>query len=358
MIQKLKRKYRCVTTLVSIVFMIAGLVFMVAGIDDVRMAFSKAVPLEEVNLDELHTMKVEATISYVVDYYSYSTEDDETVGKEYFIPVGEEEYIGLVLSGKNMQRADANMEATWAYMDGDMGAQDNIEPFTMKGVIQPLKGESLRFFNEYVDAIEGMSESEKEIFLPYAITAADPVFVTLLPEFFGLMFIVAAVIFVILGAKANNLKEVRKYCEATGNREMAEQKLEQLWASGAGTKEIKLSNELLLAVTGTRVFLAETKDIVWIYQHITKHSVNFIPTGKTYAIKVCLANGKDLMIPMNGKKRADENMEFITRTIPYVLIGYDEQLSKAYIHDRASVVRTVEERRSEFFGQQQFPGVQ
>lgn len=358
MFQKLKRKYLTQMVLFAAIFAIIGLVFIVGGIDGVKIAFSKPVPLEDVDLDRISTMKVTATIDYVMDYYSFSTEGSETVGKEYFIPVGEEEYMGLVLSGGNMYQADANMEATWAYLEGDMDAQDDIEPFTITAVIKPLEGESLRFFHEYVDAIENMSESEKEIFLPYALTENESVFTALLPVVFGLAFIAGAVICFVLGIKENNLKAVRKYCEATGNKEMAEQKLEQLWATGAGTKEVKLSNDLLLAVVGTKAFLADTKDIVWVYQHVTKHSVNFIPTGKTYAIKVCLANGRDLLIPMGGKKRADENIELIAGTIPYVLIGYDEQLSKAYIHDRASVIRAVEERRNEFFGQQQFPGAQ
>jgi hypothetical protein len=87
-------------------------------------------------------------------------------------------------------------------------------------------------------------------------------------------------------------------------------------------------------------------DMLWGYKKITKHSVNFIPTGKTYeAIITCYGGAATI----TGKeKRVDEILAYAQTRAPWAIHGYSAELATAFAKRQQEFVTAVEGRRQDW----------
>ena len=92
------------------------------------------------------------------------------------------------------------------------------------------------------------------------------------------------------------------------------------------------------------------QDVVWGYKKVTKHSVNFIPTGKSYeALVMCY--GGSATIP--GKEaRVNELLAFAQQRAPWAVFGYSDQLAGIWNKTQNEFLRQVEVRRQEWQAKQ------
>jgi hypothetical protein len=92
------------------------------------------------------------------------------------------------------------------------------------------------------------------------------------------------------------------------------------------------------------------EEIVWMYKKVTKHSVNFIPTGKTY--EVVLYNSQGKTITLSGsfmrEKKVDFILDSIYQRVPWIITGYDNDLVKTWNSNSAAFVQAVRERRNSY----------
>jgi hypothetical protein len=90
--------------------------------------------------------------------------------------------------------------------------------------------------------------------------------------------------------------------------------------------------------------IARLEDMAWVYKKITKHSVNFIPTGKTYEALLWTRGGK--MISVSGKEpQVDQMLRTIASRCPWVVAGFSAELENAWTKDRAGFIAAVNARR-------------
>jgi uncharacterized protein DUF6709 len=88
------------------------------------------------------------------------------------------------------------------------------------------------------------------------------------------------------------------------------------------------------------------QDVLWGYKKITKHSVNFIPTGKTYEAIVACYGGT---ATIRGKeKKVHELLEFVQQRAPWAMFGYSDELSSLFNKRRQEFASSVEQRRQEW----------
>jgi hypothetical protein len=87
-------------------------------------------------------------------------------------------------------------------------------------------------------------------------------------------------------------------------------------------------------------------DLLWAYKKTTKHSVNFIPTGRTYeAILACYGGTATI----TGKeKRVEEILEFAGQRAPWAILGYSEELATHFNKKTQDFAGAVEQRRREW----------
>jgi hypothetical protein len=84
-------------------------------------------------------------------------------------------------------------------------------------------------------------------------------------------------------------------------------------------------------------------DLVWVYKKVTKHSVNFIPTGKTYSM-VLAGRHRQRIEEQMKEKAVNEMLEDLTARVPWALFGFTQDLEKAWRKDPAGVIAAVDSR--------------
>jgi hypothetical protein len=103
--------------------------------------------------------------------------------------------------------------------------------------------------------------------------------------------------------------------------------------------------------------ISHVEDVVWMYKKVTKHSVNFIPTGKTYEVVLHTNRGRQINLQGTflGEKNADFLLENIFRRVPWIIAGYDDELIGAWNADARAFIQAVSERRADFLRQTATP---
>jgi hypothetical protein len=106
-----------------------------------------------------------------------------------------------------------------------------------------------------------------------------------------------------------------------------------------------LSDTYLVRSTTFAFDLLRTHDLLWAYKKITKHSVNFIPTGKSYeAILSCYGGSA---VVKAKEKVIDAILTFAHQRAPWAVIGYSDELAGLFNKQQAEFVAAVEQRRAE-----------
>ena len=112
----------------------------------------------------------------------------------------------------------------------------------------------------------------------------------------------------------------------------------------------RLGNKYLVQSGFFGIDVVRVQDLLWAYKKITKHSVNFIPTGKSYeAVVNCY--GRTATIP--GKEKSiDQVLLFLQSKAPWAVHGFSDELQKVWTKNQAEFVAAVEDRRREQAQQQ------
>jgi hypothetical protein len=95
--------------------------------------------------------------------------------------------------------------------------------------------------------------------------------------------------------------------------------------------------------------LLRLSDLLWAYKRVTRHSVNFIPTGKTYgAVFACYGGGAEVKGP---ETTVDSVLTFAAERAPWAVFGFSEELSKLFSQETQDFCAAVEQRRHEWVQQ-------
>lgn len=354
MIRTLKRKSVLYSFLIGSVFWAVALIVLICNLDSIQACFAKPVKLNELKAKDIKEgVRVEADIYLIYDYYAYYEDNGKTISKEYLIPVGNSEYMGMVCEGTYMYTADSNMEIYWNYLDGKDISENSLQTMRVEGTIMPITGESLQLYNEYIDGLQ-LTKEDKKYFLPYALmvdylgdsTGNDLIFSAI---FCAFMVIVGIAMF-FKHISGSNIKELENYCAKKGDRQMQIERIEQFYEGEAAVCNIRLSPEYFMAVKNAKVFFAEVTDLLWVYPYVIQHSINMIPTVKTYALMVRTADGRELEIPMKNEAALEEAFAYVAEKVPYLYFGYDDNTYEFYKDNRQMMVEHVALRRQQFLG--------
>ncbi|MGN0393805.1 MAG: DUF6709 family protein [Coprococcus sp.] len=163
------------------------------------------------------------------------------------------------------------------------------------------------------------------------------------------MFAALAGYMIYRGITCPNMKDIEEYCSKHGNKALILNRLEAFYKAAPPVNGLRIDGEYFMCISnGINIDFAETREILWAYFHVTKNSYSGIPTGKTYAIQVMLTDGSSFRLNQKNKKKADETMQYISNSIPYIIFGYDNQLADVYANNRQEMIQAVNARRTEY----------
>lgn len=108
----------------------------------------------------------------------------------------------------------------------------------------------------------------------------------------------------------------------------------------------RFGNKFLVRSSFFTFNLLRLQDVLWGYKKITKHSVNLIPTGKTYEAIVACYGGTATIA--GSEKKVGEMLAFVQQRAPWAIYGYSAELATTFQKKRTDFARAVEQRRAEW----------
>ncbi|MBC7798651.1 MAG: hypothetical protein H7Z37_17415 [Pyrinomonadaceae bacterium] len=98
------------------------------------------------------------------------------------------------------------------------------------------------------------------------------------------------------------------------------------------------------------------EDVVWVYQKTTKHSVNFIPTGKTHEVVLYGSNKSSFSLTGTflNEQKANDLIDKIYNRAPWIIVGFDNDLLKTWNSNAEGFIQAVEERKVSIKNDQNF----
>lgn len=303
-------------------------------------------------------MKVEVDVQAVFDCYCYEevtysssdgTSDDTSriSSKQYYIPF-QDKIIGMKCSNSyDIEKVDENLEKMYEYYEGNDDALEQLATISLKGYIRDFDSESLDYYNA---GKEWFGSEYSDRFLPYRFEVRMH---TSLLEIviFGIITMALFIPFVYCVVQAiwpPLPKEIKEYFKKVGDEETARNQLEDFYKNSQVIHDVHYSPDMIYVNRNGKIVLAETKDLLWIYKHSHRWSVNFIPIVWLYSIKIFLQDKRHLSFSVGSEKAADDIISTFYASMPYLYYGYTDQIKNLFYNNYKAMVDAKESCRVRF----------
>lgn len=327
-----------------ICFIVGGFLLVNGGPGAIKFLFG-GTDIYSIPVDELEGKYVSAEITYIMDSYAYtqkrSSGRTKTTAKEYIIPIGSKEYMGIELPAKYLDQADDLMKATNDYIINENPFSG--ESFVVKGTIKRMSSQSEKYFHEVV-GYEDLDEESKQIMLPLVLEEGQigdkSVIEITLYTVGGLLVTALGAFFLIRALTGNYQKSIKNYCTSQMDPDLALAKLEDFYQLTTPLNGVRMDRNFILLQDGATTKLLQASTLVWAYQQTTQHRTNGIPTGKSYSLQLCLDNGKQIAIGMK-EKQAQEVLAAFVEHYPTMFVGFSKERAAMYKKDRESFCKAA-----------------
>jgi Family of unknown function (DUF6709) len=112
-----------------------------------------------------------------------------------------------------------------------------------------------------------------------------------------------------------------------------------------------VTDSFLIRKTAFSFDILRLTDLLWAYKKVTKHRVNFIPTGKSYeAILICYGGSASIT---GSQKVIDEILTFAAQQIPWAVFGFSDEIEAFFKKNQTDFSGAVEQRRQQWLQQKQ-----
>lgn len=106
-----------------------------------------------------------------------------------------------------------------------------------------------------------------------------------------------------------------------------------------------VTDKYLIQRTAFTFDVLRLSDLLWAYKRVTRDSVNFIPTGKTYVgVLACYGGTAEVR---GRETKVDAVLTFAAERAPWAAFGFSEELSKLFRHKTQEFCSAVEQKRRE-----------
>ena len=346
MLETLKKRSFKTSLILSVILIIAGIFVIATSFPDTLAAVSGYETFEDLEPDEIRNQLVEIDVTanfgcYMEEYSeNTSTHRRTTTDLYYVIWTGDDyatdfRYMSIKVPARYEDEMEEIAENTYNEM--------RSAPLHLVGKIRKLSSEEYEYFEEYFSEAGWSAAEIEEVTLPYYIdvtgssVANSNTGVYILLCLLGVFFIAFAIFRIVKASRGGYLKKFRKAYEDAG---YSESSIESDLASATsynkkGTIKIgRLCTYYDLSSTVPKA-IANNK-ILWAYQNTTTHRTNGIKTGVTYSV-VIFADGEKTgyTIGVPNEATAQEMLQKMNAMLPWVVVGYSEDLRKLFNKDRA-----------------------
>jgi hypothetical protein len=141
------------------------------------------------------------------------------------------------------------------------------------------------------------------------------------------------------------ISPVWKHLAVYGNAEQLSQQIEAELQPAMIRKygNLQIAQQWMVRRKTFSTWVSPIGDLVWVYKKVTKHSVNFIPTGKTYSV-IIVGRHRQRIEEQMKENAVNEMLADLAARVPWILFGFTQDLDKAWRKDPAGVIAAVDSR--------------
>lgn len=343
-----KRSFKKIALAAAILLVGFGVCLFLSGLGVLKFIMGPR-SLDELSADQLEGQYVTAELQMFLDEYAYteSLKSNQPRGKvterEYVLPVGEQEFIGVAVDRKNLAAAEDIMDASYKALTGE--ETDAPEPLRVTGTILPMDAETRSFYEaSYVyELLEDASDLMLPLVLRVGYVGSERAPMMWSFTALSLACLAGALWMLISALTGRYQKQITNFCKVSGSPESTLEKLDMLYERTEPCNGICLSGEYLMVEKGPKNMVFHAPDVVWAYQRTVRHRTNGIPTGKTFGLVFRTVDGKCHEVAMNSENKVQETIERISREMPHTVLGYSAELEQRYRKDPSAFVRTPQQ---------------
>lgn len=290
--------------------------------------------LTEVPVEELENTFVEARIDYLYDWYMNTEERREgstasTITDMYYlIDCGPDHCMGLHVPRTLVQD-------TREMLKQNQNGNYNMV-FSVRGTVLPMEGTQLQYYKDAL-GYDQMSGMQKDRFLLLYIDV-DSVYGTNITT--SWVMLVVSLALIVWGAvrlaralSGAYQKPLRRKLASMGEPQQMEERFDQFYQSREPVSGLRMDEEFFLYENGPKPTLLRPWEVAWAYQCTTNHYRGVIPTGKSYALRLRLMNGKQVDLSMS-EQQVQSALEAMHDTMPGVVLGYSKETEAVYKSNR------------------------
>lgn len=300
------------------------------------------VDLYSLSAKDLKGSYVDAELYAIVDLFAEYTEKSksgiETVTQQYFIiPVGESEYIGVMVPQRDLTMANRICDETFEYVMGDRAELTTTMP--VRGTINKMKDEVEKYFYEWFEESQFLGtddvEEIKQYALPYILEVDHIgwlhevwVYICIAAGIVFIGYLVYVLIRVLTGSYVSQIKRFLKK-----HPELSMEEIELDYQKGVEIESARVSNNYTFVFKGNRAYIIKNEEIIWAYLKRITHKTNGVTTSVTYAIIINTKDRKEHTINMATEAGVHAVLEEYSKHSPHIILGFSDELKKKYKKD-------------------------
>ena len=265
-----------------------------------------------------------------------------TVGMQYLTDFDEIYYMGLYVHKDSLQEAEALMDASEDFMEGNLAAEQ-MPVMHVKGTVRLMEEDDQRY---YFDLAEGDAELEA-VMLPYYLDVGrvgKQTFVTVAVfAAVALICVVLAIFPLVKALTGGYQKQLRRKLSESGDMEAAAERAERFYEAAEPVCGVRMNGEYVFFQEGPNSILLRPWEVAWAYQSTTQHRTNGIPSGKTYAAVLRTMDGKQYTLGMS-ESQVQTLLGAMETALPGTVLGYSDELAGLYKNNRDFFSQRWEEK--------------
>lgn len=347
MFEELKKKIMKSSLLWSVILIIAGLGLAGWNAMNAFYAATGYVDFTQLAPDRIKSQLVDFDLTEnfgcYLEAYEENTKTHQTRTTHYYylIWTGDENatdwrYMSIKVPASYGDRMDAITENTYNEIASD--------PIRFSGQIKKLDDEEDYYFKSYLRDLGLTDEDIEAGTIPYYInvfaskTSMNVVYIALFA--LGAFLLVFGIFRIAKVAGGSSLKKLRKDIAAAGYSESMVDSDYRSARSFDKKGTLKMGRLMTYYISGSDARAIPNNKIMWAYQNTVTHRTNGVKTGTTYNVMIFdEITPKGHTFPVANESIAQDMLTLINTMLPWVVVGYSDELKKLYNKDRSQFLQ-------------------
>ena len=300
-----------------------------------------AKELGSLSVEELEGSYVKTDINDLITGYAQTTscgdgKPDEVIEEEYVLAISDTLCIGVAFPKETLADVGQLVEEINAYYSGGAAPSTVL---SVKGTIEAMDEETVQFYHEAIGYDYIAAEYQGQF--PALVLKVNKVYGHTPTSLWlalagGVAALGACIWFLARALGGSYQKALLQFCAGTGDKDMALERVEAFYHDTQPVNGLRMGEAFTMFHTGAKTQLLRTSDVAWAYQITTQHRVNFIPTGKSFGMRLWALDGRSWELPMKNQDAVQGTLRMIFQQFPHVLMGYSAQLAALAKKDNAA----------------------